>query len=95
MKPSDSKQAEHSPPPHRKLCRDCGVDTIDRGAWNYYMVHNDLWDVAGVNRDMLCLGCFAHRLGRPLEASDFTLAPINNTNPLISALRRAREADRD
>lgn len=35
---------------------------------------------------MLCLGCFAQRLSRPLEASDFTLAPINRINPLVRVL---------
>ena len=43
---------------------------IDRArTWDYYMVHDDLWQVAGVGIDMLCLGCFAQRAGRPLEAA--------------------------
>ena len=85
---------EHSAPPPkdanpRHLCLDCKIDTIDRTRpWDYYMVHNDLWQVAGVGTDMLCLGCFAQRLGRPLEASDFTPAPINRINPLVAALCR-------
>ena len=29
--------------------------------WDYYMVHNDLWQVAGIGANMLCLGCFAQR----------------------------------
>ena len=73
-----------SDPKH--LCLDCKIDTIDRARTWDYMVHDDLWQVAGVGIDMLCLGCFAQRLGRPLEASDFTPAPINRINPLVAAL---------
>ena len=73
----------------RRLCLDCKVDTIDRArTWDFYMVRNDLWQAVGVGTDMLCLGCFAQRLGRPLEASDFTPAPINRINPLVAALCR-------
>ena len=72
----------------KHLCLDCKIDTIDRArTWDYYMVHDDLWQVAGVGIDML-LSCFAQRLGRPLEASDFTPAPINRINPLVAALCR-------
>ena len=46
----------------RHLYLDCKVDTIDRAhPWDYYMVHNDLWQVAGIGANMLCLGCFAQR----------------------------------
>ena len=73
----------------RRLCLDCKVDTIDRArTWDFYMVRNDLWQAVGVGTDMLCLGCFAQRLGRPLEASDFTPAPINRINPLVAVLCR-------
>ena len=42
----------------RHLYLDCKVDTIDRAhPWDYYMVHNDLWQVAGIGANMLCLGC--------------------------------------
>lgn len=90
--------AEHSAPPSkdtdpRHLCFDCKVDTIDRArTWDYYMVRDDLWQAVGVGTDMLCLGCFAQRLGRPLEASDFTQAPINRINPLVAALSRVADA---
>lgn len=71
----------------RHFCMDCEVDTIDRTrTWDYYMVRNDLWLKFGVGSKMLCLGCFAQRLSRPLEASDFTLAPINRINPLVRVL---------
>ena len=71
----------------KHLCVDCEVDTIDRAhTWDYYMVRNNLWLQFGVGKNMLCLGCFAQRLGRPLEASDFTLAPINRINPLVRML---------
>ena len=42
----------------RHLYLDCKVDTVDRAhPWDYYMVHNDLWQVAGIGANMLCLGC--------------------------------------
>lgn len=59
-------------------CVDCRVDTdaLDE----YYMVHDELWEAAGVPRDggMLCVGCLEARLGRRLEARDFTGAPVND-----------------
>lgn len=71
----------------RHFCVDCEVDTIDRARpWDYYMVCNELWLRFGVGKNMLCLGCFTQRLGRPLEAFDFTLAPINRINPLVRVL---------
>lgn len=81
-------------PDPRHLCLDCKIDTIDRARpWDYYMLRDDLWQTVGVGTDMLCLGCFAQRLGRPLEASDFTQAPINRINPLVSALCQAARED--
>lgn len=57
------------------------------------MTQPDLVWSDGVGTDMLCLGCFAQRLGRPLEASDFTQEPINRINPLVAALCRAERED--
>lgn len=58
-------------------CRDCGTETIDCDAPEYYMVQHDLWISAGVGDGLLCIGCLEDRLGRRLESCDFTDAPIN------------------
>lgn len=47
----------------------------------YYMVHNELWNKAGMSTEygtgMLCIGCLEGRLGRNLNPRDFTSYPIN------------------
>ncbi|MGE8063879.1 hypothetical protein [Pseudomonas sp. NPDC089569] len=60
----------------RFACQDCPQDTL---GGDYYMVHNDLWNRAHPNgHGMLCLPCLENRVGRPLQVSDFTDAPINS-----------------
>lgn len=55
-------------------CWDCGGCTRD----DYYMVHDHLWDSAGVPEiTMLHRKCLEKRLGRPLNADDFTTETIN------------------
>jgi hypothetical protein len=57
-------------------CIDCGMNTMD--ADEYYMVHNEIWaEVVPDRLGMLCIGCLERRLGRQLEPSDFTDAPLN------------------
>ena len=58
-------------------CLGCGVDTL----WlkEYYMIHKDIWLIANSDDDgMLCIGCVESRLGRELNACDFTDAPVNS-----------------
>lgn len=58
-------------------CLGCGVDTL----WlkEYYMIHKKLWLTVNSDDDgMLCIGCVESRLGRELNASDFTDAPVNS-----------------
>lgn len=46
----------------------------------YYMVHDDLWEIATEDfggHGMLCIGCLESRLGGNLVASDFPDYPIN------------------
>lgn len=59
-------------------CVDCYLDTYE--ADEYYMVHNHLWTIYGPKRGMLCIGCLEERMGRKLNAADFTDYPINR-NP--------------
>lgn len=56
-------------------CQDCPADTL---GGDYYMVHDVLWDEVHPNMaGMLCLPCLEQRMGRRLQLSDFTSAPIN------------------
>jgi hypothetical protein len=56
----------------------------------HYFVSLDLWLMAvGGISGMLCIGCLEHRIGRPLDARDFTSAHINNPKlyPMSDRLR--------
>lgn len=59
----------------RVHCADCGVNTT--AVNEYYMVISELWHAHGPGRGMLCIGCLENRIGRELNRSDFTDAPIN------------------
>lgn len=61
-------------------CMDCGVCT--KSIQEYYMVSNDVWELAGTDKSllfdgMLCIGCLEARVNRPLQSVDFTHYPIN------------------
>lgn len=72
-------------------CRDCQTPTAPctgkrgcrhKGRWEYYMVHDHIWDTAGADHGYLCIGCLENRMARRLTAADFTDAPINDpTDP--------------
>lgn len=66
------------------LCADCGNDTTpskrghrNAGRHEWYMVHDDVWVSAGMERPsesgggFLCIGCLEERLGRTLTPADF------------------------
>lgn len=57
----------------RFICVDCNVDTW----YEYYMIHNHLWDKTNVGDGMLCIGCCETRIGRTLNKNDFPDYPIN------------------
>jgi hypothetical protein len=90
------------------ICKDCGLDTTPctgkrgcrhKGRWEYYMVHDALWQKAKMRTGFLCIGCLERRLGRVLTVNDFTTAPINNpdlwdTERLASRKRGRPEARR-
>lgn len=70
---SDEEVRRH----HRFVCSDCGEHTSEIN--EYYMVHDHVWLTAGMAAEggMLCIGCLEKHLGRELNRSDFTAAPIN------------------
>jgi hypothetical protein len=59
------------------FCADCGqhVSLLKE----YYHVHDEVWAAAKTDdaESMLCIGCLEARIGRTLEPSDFSDAPIN------------------
>lgn len=90
-------------------CKDCGVDTApitgkgcgderwgrrDALGWEYYMVHNVLWDAAGGADGFLCIGCLELRLGRMLTPDDFANLPINGSSPWDTARLANRKRPR-
>lgn len=68
------------------LCLDCGENTSQMK--EHYFVTADVWAQAhNSETGMLCVGCLECRLGRTLNASDFTGAHIND-------MRRCAMSDR-
>ena len=61
------------------ICIDCYEDTSPLGLDQYYMVNDEVWNQSGIGKEdgMLCLACLEARIGRNLEASDFTNIPMN------------------
>ena len=62
-------------------CTDCrtGTLSLEPGVpTEFYMVHDDLWAEAGMDRGYLCIGCLETRLGRRLHRGDFTAAEVND-----------------
>lgn len=62
--------------------------------WEWYMVRRRIWAQATGGDDTpgyLCIGCLEKRLGRPLNAGDFTAAPVNQPghSPWVSPRLRA------
>ena len=73
-------------------CKDCRVDVRQLGEW--YMVHDHTWAQAGTcQRGYLCIGCLETRIGRQLNAADFTDVPVNRGSGQWSR-RSARFIDR-
>lgn len=56
-------------------CVDCNKNTFQD---EYYMVHDELWNKHFEGKGMLCISCLETRVGRELNADDFTDAPVNN-----------------
>lgn len=71
--------------PDTQYCADCGVDLmpdspIGSRDWERYMVHDEVWAAAGMERNggWLCIGDLTARLRRPLTGADLIpWLPIN------------------
>lgn len=63
-------------------CIDCLVHTIK--IHEYYMVRPDIWQkyMKGHKGSFICIGCLEQRMGRRLQPSDFTHAPINHLDKI-------------
>lgn len=57
------------------LCADCQDCTLCNE--EYYMVWDNLWQNAGLDEEMMCIGCLENRIQRQLINKDFTKYPIN------------------
>lgn len=70
------------------MCWDCAACTNCN--YEYYMVHDELWDIATedtFSEVMLCIGCLENRLGGRLTKEDFTGAPINTIGLITGSTR--------
>jgi hypothetical protein len=66
------------------------------GRWETFMVHDHLWDSAGMTDGFLCIGCLEKRLGRQLCRNDFPPLPIAKVHPWDTprlALRKKRATE--
>jgi hypothetical protein len=72
------------------LCLQCGGNTSQMK--EHYFVKPEVWYAAHSSEaGMLCVACLEGRLGRELNASDFTGAHINDPRRnAMSALLRSR-----
>lgn len=66
-------------------CHDCAACT--NCDFEYYMVHDEIWNGSGLDYGMLCIGCLEQRIQKLLTARDFTDAPINQIGREIGTAR--------
>lgn len=62
-------------------CNDCGRETLSAlpgVPTEHYMVHDQLWQRAGLERGHLCIACLERRLGRQLTRHDFPDVALND-----------------
>lgn len=82
----------------RSGCHDCGVYTQPwKGPSEWYMVHDAVWEAAGMDYGFLCVGCLEQRLGRPITGADLKPIPVNkpgmyNDTPRLAALKQEAAA---
>lgn len=70
------------------MCWDCAACTNCN--FEYYMVHDSLWEDATHDCDqsvMFCIGCLENRLGGLLTEEDFTDCPLNYINLITGSTR--------
>jgi hypothetical protein len=56
-------------------CVDCQINTLE--IQEYYMIDKSIWNMAGLKKGMLCIGCLEHRLKRKLSSTDFIDEAVN------------------
>lgn len=71
----------------RCRCGLCGR-ADDGGGIGGWSVFKELWEQAGIGKQMMCMPCFEESLGRKLNAKDFTATTDNATNRHVVAIRR-------
>jgi hypothetical protein len=69
-------------------CVECGINTLK--IFEYYMLKNEIWNLAGVPDGMLCISCFEKKSDIVLTADHFTDYPINTGNFARSKLLQNR-----
>lgn len=74
--PKDSKG---SVPIWARNCKVCNVHISEVLVNSHYMVHDELWIIAGFAKsDVACIQCLEKVLGRDIVVTDLTSAPINS-----------------
>ena len=76
-------------------CDDCTIDVTPydedgrptEGAWEWYMVRDDIWQAADRDHEprILGVGCLEQRIGRQLTSDDFADLPLNEPGGLETA----------
>lgn len=69
------KQGKHIIVSH---CGRCLKDVYEDNK-DYYMVNDNLWKGFGNGDGKLCWDCLEERMGRPINANDLIICPLNTT----------------
>jgi hypothetical protein len=83
-------------------CSDCAADVTpydddgrpSENGWEWYMVHDHVWDAAHAGRPLaryLCVGCLEQRLGQRLTPEDFSDYDINAPSWMSSTRLAVRQ----
>jgi hypothetical protein len=69
-------------------CVGCGINTLE--IFEYYMLKNEIWELAKVEEGMLCIRCFEEISKIKLKKEHFVDYPINTGSFLRSELLQNR-----
>jgi len=69
-------------------CVKCGVNTLE--IFEYYMLKDHVWKLAGIDKGMLCITCFETKTNITLNKSHFTDYPLNTEPFMRSKLLQKR-----
>lgn len=70
-------------------CAECGVNTLE--IHEYYMLKDDIWELANVEEGMLCISCFESKTDMVLDKTCFGDGPINIIFPHSELLQKRIE----